>query len=101
MEIDADKIEGYRKRMRKTKEEKIEAVTEGREEAQRNRKPENKSKTNDEKKKNKPFAMTRYRNLYKQKLKGSQKKLNFTKHLEKRSNQKVNKHRKWHKKSKA
>jgi len=75
----------------------VESILEGREEKPMNQKPENKSKTNSEKKKTKPYSMLRQKSLQKLRQSGKQRKNRLSKHIEKKNT--ANKHRRWHNKA--
>jgi len=73
-EIDSKTITGFQKKRKTNKEEKLESVLDGRMEFEVKKKPQFKSKTNDEKKKTKPYNMLRHKALSKMTLSNSQKK---------------------------
>jgi len=98
MEVQPGTIEGFQKRRKITKEEKVKSIVDGRDEATSNLKPEFKSKTNEEKKKSKNYNMLRQKALQKMRYAGSLKRKRFGKHIQKRQSQRIDKHRKWHNK---
>jgi hypothetical protein len=100
MEIQPGTIEGFKKRRKITKEEKINSILEGRDEATLNLKPDFKSRTNEEKKKTKNYNMLRQKALQKMRYSGSLKRKRFGSHIQKRHSQRIDKHRKWHNKKK-
>jgi len=100
LEIDENTIEGFKKKRKLTKKERMEVIQSGRDEAQRNSKPEGKSRTNEEKRKGKNYVMMKQKALQKLRYSNSLKKKKFGNHIAKRSSQRINKHRKWHNKSK-
>jgi len=94
--VDPEDIEGYKKKARRTLEERVESVKAGRDEQRRKfefgRKRVGGSKTNIEKRKTKNFGMTRVKALTKLRRSGSQKRLVKKKHLSKIKSQRMNKH---------
>lgn len=98
MEIEPGTIEGFKRRRKVTKEDKLKSILEGRDDATLNQKPDFKSKTNEEKKKNKNYNMLRQKALQKLRYSGSLKRKRFGKHIQKRQSQRIDKHRKWHNK---
>jgi protein SDA1 len=93
-EIDSETIQGYRKRRKKNKEERIEDLNELKEEWEITQKPQHKSKTNAEKKKTKPYSMLRHKALKKVSRSCNQKKRILSRHIERRRVR--NTHRTWH-----
>ena len=95
-DLDPEDIEGFKKKARRTLEERLESVKAGRDEAKRKfefgRKRVGGSKTNDEKRKTKNFAMVRAKALTKLRRSGSQKLRVKKKHLSKLKSQRMNKH---------
>jgi len=96
-EIDPTDLEGYQKKARRTREEKLASVKEGREEQKRKfefgRKRVGGSTTNIEKIKNKNFGMLRAKAMRKLFRSGGQKLKVRTAHIAKLKSQRMDKHK--------
>ena len=97
--VDPTDIEGYRKKIRKTLEERMESVKAGREgrsymAKKALKKREGKATTNEEKLKNKPFMLVRYSRDIQKKKNRSAREVQKAKraHVLKQKNQKKYKH---------